>query len=176
MRTTTKNSVLLTISFSLFSIIALAQNKDCKFRKAKDPAKGKTMQMVEASARIGNFFISKREEKYYITYVTKAIALLVSNTNNQTELRIDSLRFYFQDKNVVTVPAIGTGKIQNEVKLKNVFDYVQLEAPLESTIASKLTESALAEIQVFGERQAVTRDVLNEKQQEVLKRAFICFQ
>lgn len=176
MRTITKRCFLFTTLLSFASVFSNAQNKDCKFKKAKDPASGKIIQMVQATATVGNFFTSKRDEKYYITYVTKAIAILGSNTANWTELRIDSLRFYFVDKQVVTVPATGAGKIQNEVKLKNVFNYVQLEAPLEQTLVTKILESPLAEIQIFGEKQAVTRDVLNEKQQDALKRAFTCVQ
>ena len=154
-------------------VTGLAQNKDCKFSKAKD-ASGKIIQVIEVPTRVGKLIVRKNEGKFYLNYWTKAIFVLAADDNNTTELRIDSVAFYAGAvKN--TMPAIGKGDIKNEIKLKNTFEYIQFEVELNEAMVAKFTTSKMTEFFVYGEKQAGYRDELAQKNQDKLTNAFGCF-
>ena len=166
---------ILALVFCSFAATAYSQKKDCKFLKGKD-GKGNTIRMIASPTKIGNFYVGKREDKYFLSYSTKVIFLLAANANNQTQLKIDSVKFYFDNKDVVTLSAFGVGKIQNEVKLKYTFDFVQFEAPLDQTAVARFLSARLTDIQIMGEKDSGLHDLIVEKNQDKLIQAFTCWQ
>lgn len=165
--------ILWAFLLCLAGLATQAQSKDCKFDKAKD-AKGNAIQVIAIPTKVGKISIRKTDGKFFMNYSTKAIIITMHIGEDLTELRVDSVAFYFGTEKV-TFPAIGKGDIKNENKLKNTFEYLSFEIALDEAMVAKMTAAKVDEFFVYGEKQAGYRDVMTEKSQDKLMNAFSCF-
>lgn len=165
------------VAILLLSVtVAVAQKTDCKFAKYRD-ANGQPIEAIVASGKLGNFLMWKQDGKILLNYTPKLLfGIVADDTKNKVRLRIDSVRFFFDNNSFVTVKVTGSGTLPNvNNQIKPRFEQVTFNIVLDSPkLDIAFQETRLKGFTVIAEKEAEYGDLLVEKQKEVFSKGYSC--
>jgi hypothetical protein len=154
--------------------------KDCKFDKV-ETQNGTKLPVIKVGGKLGNMRLGKEGNKYVLVYETKfTLGMIATDTKNLASLRVDSVQFLFADNTVISLkPFLATAHLKNEnSELQPHITDLHYSLILEpgSKAETLFRNTKLKVFRVIAERNAQYGDLFNDKQQEQLLKAFVCFQ